>query len=500
MQENIQATPQGNKIQKITKEQYDVVIVGTGAAGLYAALNLAPEKKILMLCKRELLLSNSALAQGGIAAVMSPKDTTDSHFKDSMVAGGYTNDPNSLRVLVEQGPEDVRKLLELGVDFDRNSEGNIHMTLEGGHSYARILHHRDSTGLAIVSRLAELVCQLPNVEIAEHAMLVSITPLNPGFSILCMDQSDQLVSVCCQQCILATGGIGRVYEYTTNSAIATGDGIAAAWEAGASVTDMHLIQFHPTAFAGAPGRERFLISEAVRGEGAILLNPEGERFMPHYDSRGELAPRDVVSNCIIKESRFLKKENFYLDITHKDSDYLRRRFPMIYEKLLEEGFDLTKDHIPVFPCQHYLMGGIDVDLDGQTTLPGLFACGECSHTGVHGNNRLASNSLLEAIVFARRAAAVINASEPLDHPLQPLSIPVQGTAPLAHGIRTEIRSIMQRSFFVTVDYTSAKQGLQRIREVLHSLRTEGHPITRDYIEAKSLCIVAKLVLEEVLKD
>ncbi|MEE0265773.1 MAG: FAD-binding protein, partial [Acutalibacteraceae bacterium] len=295
-------------------------------------------------------------------------------------------------------------------------------------------------------------------------------------------------------------GIGRVYKYTTNSAIATGDGIAFARRLGAEIMHLDRIQFHPTAFAADKDRERFLISEAVRGEGAVLLNCYGERFAHNYDSRGELAPRDVVSEAIVKEALRTKSESFYLDITHKGEDFVKERFPMIYENCLAEGVDITKQRIPVFPCQHYLMGGIDVDLNGKTSVDRLYAAGECSHTGVHGANRLASNSLLEALVFSRRAALDImkdikagnKKTVSGDKPTYSM-----GTLPLPKGIRTEIRSTLQDAYFVLKKPEKFEESFKRFNEILTDLETNDYMLTSDYIEAKSLATVAQEIMLEV---
>ena len=359
------------------EKKYDVIIVGTGVAGLYAALNFPSDVNILLVSKRELPLSNSSLAQGGVACVLDTvHDSCKLHITDTLIAGKYKNNLSAVEKLVEEGPEDVLKISALGVDFDKNSDGTLCKTLEAGHSRNRIVHHKDSTGKAIVDRLVEVVRTLPNVTIIDDALVYTIKKVLNGFYIsILKDGKSRYFG--CSYCLLATGGIGRVYKYTTNSAIATGDGIAFAYMLGAKISHLSRVQFHPTAFAADKDRERFLISEAVRGEGAVLLNCNGERFAFDYDSRGELAPRDVVSNAIIRESLKTKSEKFYLDITHKDPDFIKQRFPMIYERCLEEGVDITKDRIPVFPCQHYLMGGINVDLDARTSVEGLYAAGEC---------------------------------------------------------------------------------------------------------------------------
>ena len=333
------------------KNHYDVLIVGTGAAGLYSALHLDKNLDVLSVCKAEILLSNSDLAQGGIAAVTTDNDSFESHIEDTMIAGGYKNNPESVKELVVEGSSDVKKLIELGVDFDKNDDGSFNMTLEGGHSLPRILHRKDSTGNAIVTRLSEIVKTLSNVEISENTQVINLKKQDDVFFATLLIDNEQIV-ISADYVILATGGIGRVYEYTTNSKIATGDGIALAYNMGATVEKMNLVQFHPTAFAHED-RERLLISESVRGEGAYLLNCNYERFMHNYDERKELAPRDVVSQCIMKEQEKTGSNKFYLNISHESPEFVINRFPMLYKKLKEEGFDMTTDNIPVYPCHHY---------------------------------------------------------------------------------------------------------------------------------------------------
>jgi L-aspartate oxidase len=298
--------------------------------------------------------------------------------------------------------------------------------------------------------------------------------------------------------IFATGGIGRVYEFTTNSAIATGDGITMAYNLGAEIKHLSYIQFHPTAFNNRHTRECFLISEAVRGEGAYLRNCHKERFMHNYDKRLELAPRDVVSHSIIFEAKKTGSDDFYLDITHKDPEFIKKRFPMIYSNLLKAGYDMTKDLIPIFPCQHYLMGGINVDTYARTGVEGLYACGECSHTGVHGNNRLASNSLLEALVFSRRAAGDINSKlEGFTEEVAPAQFENHENAPhIPSGIRTEIRKIMQNTYFVMPNVAELENGFKRVSEIKDMLYNGNYKVDKDYVEAKSLATVAYIVLSE----
>ncbi len=480
---------------------YDVIIVGAGAAGLYAAYNLSHELKVLVIAKRELTLCNSSLAQGGIAGVYdSPNDSPEEHKHDTFVAGGYENDPLSTDVLVNEAHIDIGKLIELGADFDKTAEGDFHRTLEGGHSKHRIFHHADSTGSEIENTLLKTVKGLENVTIKENALVCDMAKTLTGFSFLVLENGGY-ITVNSHFALLATGGIGRVYEYTTNSAIATGDGIAMAYRLGAEIKNLSYIQFHPTAFSDHRTRECFLISEAVRGEGAYLRNCNGERFMQHYDKRLELAPRDVVSHSIIFESQRTGSEKFYLDITHKPADFIKKRFPMIYKNLYEAGFNMTTDLIPIYPCQHYLMGGIKVDTYARTDIDGLYACGECSCTGVHGNNRLASNSLLEAHVFSRRAAGDINqkaANAP--KAFAPHSFELRENAPkLPHGFRTRIRRIMQQNYFVIPNVKGLMEGLEEVSDILAVLDSGSFAIDRDYVEARSLATVAYIILTEAFK-
>lgn len=481
-------------------KNYDIIIAGCGASGLYAAINLPSDMKILILSKRELTLCNSALAQGGIAGVYnSPEDNIQLHQNDTMIAGGFKNNTETVHILVSEAAQDIQTLLELGVEFDKTSDGELHRTLEGGHSRHRIFHHKDATGFEILSRLLEKVKTLPNVDILENTYICDVKKTSTGFSADTWKDGKRQ-SFNSHFMIMATGGIGRVYEFTTNSAISTGDGIAFAHEMGAKIKNISFVQFHPTAFNNRKTRECFLISEAVRGEGAYLLNKDGKRYMQDYDERLELAPRDVVSHSTIMESRKLDSTEFYLDISRKDSDFLKKRFPMIYENLLKQGFDLTKDKIPVFPCQHYLMGGINVNSNAATDIDNLYAVGECSHTGVHGNNRLASNSLLEALVFSRRAAEDITAKRnAVSEEFDDYTFEERTDAiPIPHGFRTEIRHIMQNSHFVIPDEKAAVEGFERVKEIRRNLTDGNYIVNPDYIEAKSLATIAYLILKEVI--
>ncbi|MDE5767976.1 MAG: FAD-binding protein [Oscillospiraceae bacterium] len=486
---------------------YDVIIAGAGAAGLYAAINLPETARILLLSKRELALCNTALAQGGIAGVYnSPEDKTSLHENDTYIAGGFQNNHKTVHMLVEEAAQDIARIISLGVDFDKLGNGDYHRTLEGGHSRRRIFHHKDATGREIAEKLLAHVQTLPNVEIRENTLLCDVKKTKTGFSALTLHDA-QYRTVHSQFLILATGGIGRVYEFTTNSAIATGDGIMFACNMGAMIRGLSLIQFHPTAFNNRHTRECFLISEAVRGEGAYLLNCHGERFMQRYDDRLELAPRDVVSNAIVLESRRTGSDEFYLDITHKNPEEVRNRFPMIYRNLLDQGYDMTKDRIPIYPCQHYLMGGIQVDSDSRTRVENLYACGECSNTGVHGNNRLASNSLLEALVFSRHAAQDIERKLEKSGKFQnsenfeKYAFDYENrTECVPHGIRTQLRHILQESYFVIPNAGKTQENFSKVCDILHQLEDGRYIINADYVEARATATIAFLILNEALVE
>jgi L-aspartate oxidase len=393
------------------RNDYDVVILGSGLAGLYAALNLGQESalRLLMLSKQTPDISGSSLAQGGVAAVLEQEDDSFAlHQQDTLVAGNYKNDVAAVALMVREGPADVRRVMTLGVEFDKTPEGALSTTLEGGHSRRRIVHHADQTGKEMVDKLLPHVTQLPNLTLLEGSTVYAAQKAASGFLVNALTGGKRQ-QFTCRFLLLCTGGIGQVFSYTTNPAVSTGDGVRLAYELGATIQDVSFVQFHPTAFCGkgkSAGAEhqRFLISEAVRGEGAFLLNGTRERFMHRYDPRLELAPRDVVSRSIMLEAARTGSETFYLDIRHRGRAFLSARFPTIAQACLARGVDIATDLIPVFPCQHYLMGGIHVDLHSRTNVPNLYAAGECAHTGLHGGNRLASNSLPEALVFGRLAA------------------------------------------------------------------------------------------------
>ena len=480
---------------------YDVIVAGSGVAGLYAAINLSKNLRILLVSKAELSLCNSSLAQGGIAGVYkSPNDSPEYHKHDTFVAGGFENNPKPTSILVNEAHIDIDRIIKLGVEFDKTESGDYHRTLEGGHGMHRIFHRKDSTGDEITTKLRNYVLSLENVTVYQNALICDAKKTPTGFSFLIL-KDGEYETYNSHFAVFATGGIGRVYEYTTNSAIATGDGITFAYNMGAKITQLSSIQFHPTAFKNNNTRECFLISEAVRGEGAYLKNCFGERFMHKYDDRLELAPRDVVSHSIIFEEQSTGSDKFYLDITHKEPEFIKARFPMIYKKLLDAGYDMTCDLIPIYPCQHYLMGGIAVDEKSETTVNNLFACGECSNTGVHGNNRLASNSLLEALVFSRRAAAVINdRAKGMKRPFSAYQFEKNENAPhIPGGMRTDIRRIMQSAYFVMPNIKKLFDGFDDIIRLKEILDTGVFKIDKDYVEARSLATVAYIILEEANK-
>lgn len=384
--------------------QSDCIIVGGGIAGLYTALALPSSYRITLITKAALEDSNTFQAQGGIAAVLSEQDSITQHFQDTCLAGAGLCEPEIVKILVGEGPERVQDLIAYGVQFDQE-QGQISLTREGAHSQRRILHAKgDATGAEIVRGLAQRVRQQDHITILEHTYSLDIrTEAGVCTGIYILTPQDEVHLLEANAVILATGGMGQLYRNTTNPEVATGDGQAMAFRAGAELQDMEFIQFHPTVLTQAE-TPCFLISEAVRGEGAVLRNRKGQRFMTKYHEQGELAPRDIVSRAIIEEMRRTDYHCVYLDITHEPEERLQARFPKIYHTLKKYGLNMADDWIPIAPAAHYAMGGIRTDDHGQTNIKRLYACGEVSSTGVHGANRLASNSLTEAIVFGYRIA------------------------------------------------------------------------------------------------
>jgi L-aspartate oxidase len=395
--------------------EYDVLIIGSGAAGLSLALRMPPHARTAIISKRELREGNTLYAQGGISAVLDGRDSVDSHVADTLEAGADLCDEDIVRLVVEHGPENIRWLFEEGVEFTRSpstGDSGYHLTREGGHSHRRVVHAADATGHAVETTLVRQLDSHPNVSAFEHHIAVDLAVAEHrdgrrhkrtchGAYLLNL-KSGNVVSVAARYVVLATGGASKVYLYTTNPDVATGDGIAMAWRAGGRVANLEFIQFHPTCLFH-PDAKSFLISEAVRGEGGHLLLPDGTRFMQRFHPRGELAPRDIVARAIDHEMKRLGIECVYLDISHKPADEIERLFPTIHQRCLELGFDMRKQPLPVVPAAHYTCGGVKTDRRARTDVHGLYAIGETAYTGLHGANRMASNSLLECLVFSELA-------------------------------------------------------------------------------------------------
>lgn len=390
------------------KKFSNYIVVGSGLAGLTFAIKMAekfPERTITIVTKSKASESNTRYAQGGIAAVMDElTDNLQSHIDDTLICGDGLSKEDVVKLVVNNGPAAVYELIEWGARFDKSSDGMLDLGLEGGHSCNRVVHHKDHTGLEIANTVLRKAKSISNIEIFDFNFATDlIVENNKCLGIQLIDQKKQVVfSLYADAVVLASGGIGQLYGHTTNPVVATGDGIAMAFRAKAKTKDMEFIQFHPTAFYNENSSETFLISEALRGFGAFLRTENGNRFMLCYDSRGELASRDIISRSIMREIAKRGEKCVYLDCTHLDQKELRKHFPTIYSYCLEQDIDLSSQWIPVLPAQHYLCGGIEVSMNGETSVQNLFAAGECSYTGLHGANRLASNSLLEAFVYANQ--------------------------------------------------------------------------------------------------
>lgn len=391
----------------------DVVVVGSGIAGLYTALNLPASIRCVVLNKAGIENSSSMYAQGGVATVLDSNqfgDNPQRHLEDTLIAGAGLCDEAAVSVLVREGQANIERLISLGVPFDRRQDGELRMTREGGHRENRVLHcGGDATGLGITRQLYTVARNRKNITILDRYFLIDILTAENGVAgVLALDEENRICHLSAPRVVIATGGTGHIYRNSTNPACATGDGIAAAQRAGAELRDMEFVQFHPTAliYPNETGRF-FLISEALRGEGAILRNRRGDAFMESVHPLKDLAPRDIVARAIVREMIKFDIPCVYLDITAQPREFLKNRFPTIYGECMRRGIDIARHWIPVFPVQHYFMGGIQFDINACTSIPGLYACGESACTGIHGANRLASNSLLECLVFGRRCAAHI---------------------------------------------------------------------------------------------
>ena len=492
---------------------YDVLIIGSGAAGLRVALQLPAGTRIAVIAKRELAEGNTRYAQGGISAVMDEGDSIDSHIKDTLLAGAGLCDEAVVKTVVEGGPRNIRWLLDQGVRFTEEpatGTSGYHLTREGGHSHRRVIHAADATGNVMETSLEERARQHPDIEILEHHIAVDlITSENiaaPGpqrcVGAYLLDlQTSRVRSIGARFVVLATGGCSKVYLYTSNPDVATGDGIAMAWRAGCRVGNMEFIQFHPTCLYH-PQAKSFLISEAVRGEGGRLCLADGTRFMKHYDDRAELAPRDIVARAIDYEMKRLGVDNVYLDIAHKPAAFIKEHFPTIYQRCLDLGFDMTREPLPVVPAAHYTCGGIVTDQQARTDIEGLYAVGETAYTGLHGANRMASNSLLECLVFGELAARDIAGK--LQDAFTPLPLPDWDESRVTDSDEEVVVAHnwdeLRRFMWDYVGIVRSNKRLARARRRVNLLKHEigeyysNFRINNDLLELRNLVDVADLII------
>jgi L-aspartate oxidase len=494
--------------------RFDVVVVGSGLAGLTVALNLADGLRVAIVTKQALLDGASNWAQGGIAAVLAKEDSPEAHIRDTEIAGAGLCSHDIVRYVVEHGREAIEWLISQGVPFTRDAsfEFGYHLTREGGHSHRRVIHAADATGHAVQTTLEAKVKAHRNITVLErHNAIDLITGAKLGrreqrcHGLYALDQDNgRVITIGAGQVVLATGGAGKVYLYTTNPDTATGDGIAMGWRAGCRVANMEFIQFHPTCLYH-PHAKSFLISEAVRGEGGILRLPDGTRFMPAHDERAELAPRDIVARAIDFEMKKRGLDCVFLDITHKPESFLRSHFPNIYARCLELGIDMARQPIPVVPAAHYTCGGIQTDRHGRTDLPGLYAVGETAHTGLHGANRLASNSLLECLVFGRAAASHI-----LEEPGPgPLALPQWDESRVTDADEEIVISHnwdeLRRFMWDYVGIVRTNKRLERAMHRIRMLSEEIHEyyanfrVSGDLLDLRNLMVTADLIVSSALK-
>jgi L-aspartate oxidase len=491
--------------------RFDILVIGSGLAGQSAALRLAKTFKVGLISKRALEDSASGWAQGGIAAVLDSQDSIEAHIRDTITAGAFLNDPEVTRFVIENARRVIDWLVEQGVPFTRDEAG-YHLTREGGHSARRVIHVADTTGLAVQDILTRKVREHSNISVLErHIAIDLITGDKLGladkrcYGAYALDSdSGEVVTVGASHTLIATGGAGKVYLYTTNPDTSTGDGIAMAWRAGCRVANMEFIQFHPTCLYH-PQAKSFLISEAVRGEGALLRLPDGTRFMPAHDARAELAPRDVVARAIDFEMKKRGLDCVYLDISHKPKEFLSEHFPNILARCLKLGIDISLEPIPVVPAAHYTCGGIITDLRARTDIPGLYAAGEASCTGLHGANRLASNSLLECLVFAEAAVKDILGQAKVELPDLPQWDASRVTDPDEEIVISHNWDELRRFMW---DYVGIVRTTKRLQRAQHRIRLLTHEIdeyysnfrvSHDLIELRNLVLTADLIVRCALK-
>lgn len=501
--------------------KFDVAIVGSGLAGLSVALHLAQTRKVVVISKRALHDGASNWAQGGIAAVLDSHDSPDEHVSDTLVAGAGLCDETATRFIVSKGREAIEWLIAQGVPFTRDDSAELgfHLTREGGHSQRRIIHAADATGHAVQVTLEQKVRQHPNITLLEHHIAIDLITsdklgINNGaahcFGLYVQDvNSHTVMTIAAHQTVLATGGAGKVYLYTTNPDTATGDGIAMAWRAGCRVANMEFIQFHPTCLYH-PYAKSFLITEAVRGEGGVLKLPAsagtaaGQRFMPSHDERAELAPRDIVARAIDFEMKKRGLDYVDLDISHKPPEFLKEHFPTIYARCLELGIDITQQAIPIVPATHYTCGGIITDLHGRTDIHGLYAVGETAYTGLHGANRLASNSLLECVVLGRAAAMDIERQPSSTMPTLPAWDESRVTDADEEVVITQNWDELRRAMWNFVGIVRTTKRLERAQHRITLLKEEineyyaNFRITRDLLELRNLVEVASLIVSSAM--
>ena len=494
------------KETKIAKTQeFDVVIIGAGIAGLYTALNIDERLSCIIIAKESIDISCSWLAQGGIAAAISSDDKPAFHLEDTLVAGAGLCNIEAVKVLVNEGPSDIRNLVALNVPFDLDEHGELQITREGGHHMNRIVHAGgDATGRETVKALSHIVSQRNNISFSEHTCLFDILTDSDGLIgvvVRCDDAEFHLIRS--RNVVIATGGIGQIFKSSTNPSVATGDGIAAAIRAGAQLANIEFIQFHPTGlWSQVSNGCEFLISEAVRGEGGLLVNSENQRFMVGEHELAELAPRDIVARSIMNELKRSGEDHVFIDITSKPEEFLSHRFPTIYNECLSRGINISSEKIPVCPVQHYMMGGIKTDVDGRTNIKGLYACGEAASTGVHGANRLASNSMLECLVFGRRAASHINITHDETTPHTDTRIDSLPEKPRARLDFTEIRKTIQELMSSHCGVVRKPSGLRTALEGINGIFAQLESVYDDscaYLETLNIATVAKSILEAALR-